>query len=108
MVERGSRIRGFIRKWLEILGGFGLLIVGAVMVPLPGPGWAVIAAGLFLLGRHFAWARRANAWVMRRMVQAKNLVMRRRRPTTADDPSSAVESPPPVGSSVSPGTHPQE
>lgn len=97
MVAPGRRIRGFIRKWLEIVGGFGLLIVGAVMVPLPGPGWAVIAAALFLLGRHFAWARRANAWVLRRMVQAKNLVLRRRRPATADE-----------GTSVSPGTHPQE
>ena len=35
-----------------------LCLIGIVMVPLPGPGVLVIAAGLAILAIEFAWARR--------------------------------------------------
>jgi uncharacterized protein (TIGR02611 family) len=44
---------------LKIIAGFALLIAGAAMVILPGPGWLTIAAGLALLAGEFPWARRA-------------------------------------------------
>src|SRR4051812_26420196 len=35
-----------------------VIAVGVVLLPLPGPGWLVILAGLALLAMEFAWARR--------------------------------------------------
>ena len=34
------------------------MLVGLVLVPLPGPGWVVVALGVALLGTEFAWAAR--------------------------------------------------
>lgn len=45
-------------RYLKIIAGFALLIAGAAMVVLPGPGWLTIAAGLALLADEFPWARR--------------------------------------------------
>jgi uncharacterized protein (TIGR02611 family) len=41
------------------ISGFALIIAGAAMLVLPGPGWVTIALGLALLAPDFAWARRA-------------------------------------------------
>jgi len=41
------------------VAGFALLIAGAAMIVLPGPGWAAIALGLALLAPDFPWAHRA-------------------------------------------------
>jgi tellurite resistance protein TerC len=38
--------------------GFTILIIGGVMLVMPGPGWLVIAVGLGVLGAEFVWARR--------------------------------------------------
>ena len=40
------------------VAGFAVLLVGIVLIPLPGPGLLVIAAGLFMLALEFAWAER--------------------------------------------------
>jgi uncharacterized protein (TIGR02611 family) len=46
-------------RLLKIVAGFALLIAGAAMVVLPGPGWLTIALGLAMLADEFPWARRA-------------------------------------------------
>ncbi|GIJ47666.1 hypothetical protein Val02_45520 [Virgisporangium aliadipatigenens] len=38
--------------------GTALILAGLLLVPLPGPGWAIVFAGLALLAVEFAWARR--------------------------------------------------
>jgi hypothetical protein len=50
-----------------------LLLAGAAMLVLPGPGWLVVAAGFALLARDVAWAER---WV---------LAIKRRVPGARDD-----------------------
>jgi uncharacterized protein (TIGR02611 family) len=35
-----------------------VLVAGIVMIPYPGPGWAVVFVGLAILGSEFAWAKR--------------------------------------------------
>ncbi|HEV7875757.1 MAG TPA: TIGR02611 family protein [Nocardioides sp.] len=42
------------------VGIVGSLIValGVVAIPLPGPGWLIVFAGLFVLGTEFLWAER--------------------------------------------------
>jgi len=57
-----------VRRFFKILIGFTLLLVGAIMVFTPGPGWLVIFLGLTLLAAEFVWARR----LMDRMKQEGN------------------------------------
>lgn len=42
------------------VGIVGALIVaaGIVAIPLPGPGWLIVIAGLFVLATEFSWAER--------------------------------------------------
>lgn len=46
------------KVFIGLIGGT-LLLLGIVMLILPGPGLPVIAAGLALLATEFFWARRA-------------------------------------------------
>ncbi|MEM9300670.1 MAG: PGPGW domain-containing protein [Pseudomonadota bacterium] len=39
-------------------GGLLLLLVGAILLIIPGPGLVLLAAGLSVLGAEYAWARR--------------------------------------------------
>jgi uncharacterized membrane protein YbaN (DUF454 family) len=48
-----------------------LLMVGVVLLVLPGPGWLVIAAGLAVLARDVAWAERWLTAVRRRVPGAR-------------------------------------
>ncbi|OGW47154.1 MAG: hypothetical protein A2Y66_03410 [Nitrospirae bacterium RBG_13_41_22] len=38
--------------------GFTILLIGIVLIILPGPAFLVIPAGLVILATEFAWARR--------------------------------------------------
>jgi uncharacterized protein (TIGR02611 family) len=46
------------KRFLKILFGFTLLVLGAVMIFLPGPGLITIFLGLGVLAAEFVWARR--------------------------------------------------
>ncbi|RNI22910.1 TIGR02611 family protein [Flexivirga caeni] len=43
-----------------VVGAIGLVVVviGIVMLPLPGPGWVVIFVGIGIWATEFTWARR--------------------------------------------------
>jgi uncharacterized protein (TIGR02611 family) len=40
------------------LVGLAIIVVGIILLPLPGPGWLIIFAGLFVLSTEFVWADR--------------------------------------------------
>ena len=46
-------------------GGFGLVVLGLILVPLPGPGWAIVFGGLALLATEFVWAERLLGFAKR-------------------------------------------
>ena len=46
------------RKIAIAVAGASVLVVGVLMLVLPGPAFIVIPAGLGILGLEFAWARR--------------------------------------------------
>jgi uncharacterized protein (TIGR02611 family) len=46
------------KRFVKILVGFTLLLLGAIMLVTPGPGWVAIGFGLALLAAEFVWARR--------------------------------------------------
>jgi uncharacterized protein (TIGR02611 family) len=48
-----------VKRVARIVAGFALLLAGAAMILLPGPGWVTIALGLALLAPDFPWAQRA-------------------------------------------------
>ncbi len=45
------------RVVVSVIGGT-VLLLGLILIPLPGPGLVVSAMGLAILGIEFAWARR--------------------------------------------------
>jgi hypothetical protein len=61
-----------VKKFFIALIGGTVLLFGAVMLVLPGPGLPVVAAGVAILATEFLWARRA--WR-----RAKGAVARARR-----------------------------
>ena len=54
----GSRALQKTKRLLKIVLGFTLLVIGAAMLVLPGPGWLTIGLGLVVLAAEFIWARR--------------------------------------------------
>jgi uncharacterized protein (TIGR02611 family) len=38
--------------------GVAIIVIGIILLPLPGPGWLIIFAGLFVLSTEFEWADR--------------------------------------------------
>ena len=49
--------------------GFGICVIGLgfILMPLPGPGWLVVAVGLTILARDVAWADRLLQKVRERL-----------------------------------------
>jgi uncharacterized protein (TIGR02611 family) len=56
-IEARATLRRTYRVAIAVLGGL-VLVAGIVMIPYPGPGWAVVFAGLAILATEFIWARR--------------------------------------------------
>jgi len=48
-----------MKKFFVALIGGTVVLIGAAMLVLPGPGLLVIAGGLAILATEFIWARRA-------------------------------------------------
>ncbi|WP_448613051.1 TIGR02611 family protein [Modestobacter sp. URMC 112] len=65
VAESGWRRRLAARRSLDapyrigvgVVGGL-VVAVGVVTIPLPGPGWLTVIAGLFVLATEFTWAER--------------------------------------------------
>ena len=69
-----GRWRGAIRRrpWLNTVYkvlvtalGIAIVVIGLILVPLPGPGWLIVFVGLTLLGTEYHWARRLLGWLRR-------------------------------------------
>jgi uncharacterized protein (TIGR02611 family) len=55
--ERHRRRSRIVRAAVA-LAGFVVVLAGLAMIPLPGPGLLIVAAGLAILALEFAWAER--------------------------------------------------
>ncbi|MDX2650005.1 TIGR02611 family protein [Streptomyces sp. PA03-1a] len=75
----GSRAPRFIRRsralhvsWQVGVFLVGLAIVGTgvVLLPLPGPGWVVIFAGMAVWATEFVWAQLVLRWTKRKVTEA--------------------------------------
>ncbi len=57
--------------------GFVVVVIGIVLLPLPGPGWVIIASGLSILAKDVAWADRLLQRVRRRLPRRADGKVRR-------------------------------
>lgn len=70
------RIYHFSKRILILLVGVPVVAVGIALIPLPGPGLLVIAAGLAILSLEFEWARR---WLEHTRNQIEKMVEKARQ-----------------------------
>jgi uncharacterized protein (TIGR02611 family) len=54
------------RLLVALIGGV-IIAFGIVTIPLPGPGWLTVIAGLFVLATEYAWAERLLEYTRRRV-----------------------------------------
>ncbi|WP_028809712.1 TIGR02611 family protein [Streptomyces sp. 351MFTsu5.1] len=75
----GSKAPEFIKSrrllhlsWQVLVFVIGLAVVaaGIVMLPLPGPGWVVIFAGMAIWATEFVWAQLVLRWTKRKVTEA--------------------------------------
>lgn len=69
-------LRRLLRRLAVGAAGSVVVVVGLILVPLPGPGWAIVFAGVALLGTEFSWAERLLQAVRRRLAPAATLLRR--------------------------------
>jgi Putative transmembrane protein (PGPGW) len=69
------------------IAGVLLLILGAALLVLPGPGLLVIIAGLAVLATEYVWAQRLLRIAREKATQAKDAVLRKNE----DDKDEAAE-----------------
>lgn len=63
------------------IAGFLVVLAGAAMLVLPGPGIVVIIAGLAILATQYVWAERLLKLAKEKANQAKDVILRKK-----DDP----------------------
>lgn len=56
-----------IVRLARMTAGTIVVIIGIIAIPLPGPGWVIVAAGLSILAIDVAWAERLLRYVRRRI-----------------------------------------
>ncbi|WP_326690557.1 MULTISPECIES: TIGR02611 family protein [unclassified Streptomyces] len=50
--------------------GLAVVVAGVIMLPLPGPGWLVIFAGMAIWATEFVWAQLVLRWTKRKVAEA--------------------------------------
>ncbi len=75
--QRTGRIA--LRTGVGILGAV-LIVGGLILVPLPGPGWLIVIAGLAVLAIEFAWAKHLLHFTRRQLHRWTEWLRRRSWP----------------------------
>ncbi|WP_416969268.1 TIGR02611 family protein [Streptomyces sp. 4F14] len=75
----GSKAPAFIKKSRTLhlswqvgvfVVGLAVVVLGIIMLPLPGPGWVVIFAGMAIWATEFVWAQLVLRWTKRKVTEA--------------------------------------
>src|SRR4051794_10589813 len=83
-----DRIRGNPTGRLALKIGVGVLgavvvAVGIVLIPFPGPGWAIVILGLAIWAVEFTWARRLLHFTKKHVQSWTHWVLRQSLPVRA-------------------------
>ena len=83
--ERVRATRGGRIAWrlAVALLGIAIIVVGIILLPLPGPGWLIIFGGLGVLATEFEWAARLLRYARRQVSAWTDWVATRSRPVQA-------------------------
>jgi uncharacterized protein (TIGR02611 family) len=67
------------------IGALGAIVVaiGIVLIPFPGPGWAIVIVGLAILALEFAWAKNLLEFTKRHVQSWTHWVGRQSLPMRA-------------------------
>lgn len=68
-VDRYPKVRWVYRVAVGLLGTL-IIVVGVVLIPLPGPGWLIVFLGVATLGTEFPAAHRVSAFMKRVFARA--------------------------------------
>ena len=68
------------------IAGFVVILAGAAMLVLPGPGLLVIIGGLAILATEYVWAQRLLRVAKEKATQAKDKVFRKKTEESQDEP----------------------
>lgn len=63
--------------------GIAVIVMGIVLLPLPGPGWLIIFAGLGILATEFEWAARLLRFTRAKLSSWTDWVATQSRPVQA-------------------------
>ena len=79
--ERARRTRGGFLAWRIAVTVLGVAVIagGIVLLPLPGPGWVIIFAGLGLLATEYDRASRLLKYARRQVARWTDWVKRQPR-----------------------------
>jgi hypothetical protein len=99
---RQALLRASAKVAVSTLGG-ALVVVGAALLFLPGPGILVLLAGVALLAREYRWARRARDLLLERIEYLRDRARRRRIPSrvVGGPPAAPADTPGPLGTGAS-------
>jgi uncharacterized protein (TIGR02611 family) len=76
---RRNRAGALIWRVAIIIAATVVILVGIVLLVIPGPGWLVIFAGLGLLATEFDWAARLLRWVRAEVLRWTHWIAERPR-----------------------------
>ncbi len=78
-----------VRQVVIFIIGTVTVIIGIILVPLPGPGWVIIFAGFAILATEFAYAEKVRAWLVKTFKDGWEQLKTRWRPdrTKRDKPA---------------------
>jgi len=65
------------KRYLKIIFGFTLLLLGILMIVTPGPGWLTILLALGVLAAEFVWARRLLDRIKLQGIRIRDSVLQR-------------------------------
>jgi uncharacterized protein (TIGR02611 family) len=81
-LERKPKTRLAYRIAIAFFGSL-VVLIGVVLIPLPGPGWLIVFLGLAILGTEFAWAHRLLLRGRRILARAREWWTQRRAASRA-------------------------
>jgi len=62
-----KRVPKKIRQMIVLVIGLAVVIIGFILVPLPGPGWLIVFVGLAILASEFEVADRWKKYIQERL-----------------------------------------
>ena len=66
---RSRRTPRLVYRFVVALLGVAITLGGLLLVPLPGPGWLIVFAGLFVLASEFTWAEQLLEYTKRQVTR---------------------------------------